>query len=173
MMSQIKDGIEVQHEGRYFFEEVGHLRRITSGSLEEAVRNANPRLEVQTEMYSGHTWAALEWMTSAPPWSLARMLNPMRAVNLKAGATLATVAASLLALNALRWPAHAASRLRAKLKVGLQPKHLLYAVPLPALPISWPFDLAIRKLTMNENQARLDDPSGSQMAAVIGWKSSS
>jgi len=80
------DGIQSEASNRFFFEDEGHLRRLTSADL---IRSAKRRgWTLSSQHYSNHFWGALEWITSLDVGFISEMTTLKHARNSAVGARL-------------------------------------------------------------------------------------
>lgn len=79
IVHMMKDGIRHDLGDSFFFEDPGHLRRITSFDL--AQEFAPYDFRVAHAWFSGQFWGTLNWATQSPP-SAWRLASPSRAKNI-------------------------------------------------------------------------------------------
>lgn len=158
-----RDGIDPLLGNRFFYEDPGHVRRLTSGELNEEL-SAYGFTPLLTQ-FNNHYHGAIEWMTAGNIGFLVDILNPSRAQSEEGMSFLRRLRRKLGALAILRWPA---IRLRSLRGQGLSfSSETLQAVAvLPTLPLSLPVDLVCRRRAAREWQLRRSDPSGSEMFAA-------
>lgn len=97
-----KDGINYAVENRFFFEEEGHLRRLTSKQLNFLCESKNFKL--QKEYYSNQYYGAIKWITEKSPKFILRFSDPGYAVSNEARKKLVKERFRLLAINLSRLP---------------------------------------------------------------------
>jgi len=155
------DGTDAAMGNRFFYEDPGHLRRLTSTDLVQVFRDRGFLLT--SEFYSNHRLGALEWLTeSAAPLTIFRLTGTERAVTASAAKRLRALRASLLLMWALRFPA---CRVHTFIE---RPRRtfahvFVFLSCLPLLPFSEPIDRYIRKKAEHEWQTRKSEPAGSIM----------
>ena len=149
-----------QANGRFFFEEPGHLRRLDT----EQMRNLGEKhnLSLEQEFYANHYFGAMEWMTTDAryPWSI---LDPKRALDKEARGELKRMRRQLTLLSLLRIPARL-SEFRLRPGSGIKHKLVVSAGYL-AYPLSLVMkaDAAVTQKADNEWRTRRHVLSGSEM----------
>ena len=98
-----RDGINHDIEGRFFYEDDGHVRRLTTQQLTNSF--AAKGFALTAEFYSNQYYGAIDWITQMRPSFIRRFADPSAAVNDSAKAKLTQLRRNLLALWALRCPA--------------------------------------------------------------------
>lgn len=71
------DGIDPRVGNRFFFEDEGHLRRLTSAQLTDAA--AHYGFAPRTLAFANHYYGALTWLTEQTPEWLKRVIDPAKA----------------------------------------------------------------------------------------------
>lgn len=94
------DGIDAAREGRFFFEDEGHVRRLDTGRLVDAYARRGYRLG--REFYAGQRAGAIHWITAAGPAFVATFADPSHARDARAAARLRALGRRLGALARLR-----------------------------------------------------------------------
>ncbi|HWF83328.1 MAG TPA: class I SAM-dependent methyltransferase [Vicinamibacterales bacterium] len=97
-----RDGIDAGCGNRFFFEDEGHLRRLTTAELAAAA--ALHGFTVQRQSFANHHHGALKWLTEQSPAWLKRTLDPAAAIDAKAGSWLRALRRRVLRLRFLRRP---------------------------------------------------------------------
>lgn len=92
-------GIDPEMQGRFFFEDEGHVRRLTTDALAERLASRGFRLA--GEWYANQHDAAIDWITRSPREFVRDIADPDRAVDATAARELAVVRRRLLAIR--RW----------------------------------------------------------------------
>lgn len=77
-----KDGINSDMENRFFYEDVGHLRRLTSEELSNELKNRGFKL--QKSFYANQYYGALRWISRSLPEFIYDFANPHCAKNKQA-----------------------------------------------------------------------------------------
>jgi len=131
-----KDGINTTQENRFFFEEEGHLRRLTSAEF-TALCVAR-QFTLQRQYYSNHYYGAVNWITGKSPVFILKLTDFSKAVSDKARKKLKTERIRLLLINVFRLPSIILSML-----MNTKEKHaghyMLMLMSLPLNIVSFPF----------------------------------
>jgi trans-aconitate methyltransferase len=155
------DGFDHDREGRFFFEDEGHLRRLTTRQLSDLL--AERGFSLRSDYYMHQLYGSLDWITNWDAPFLRGLTDPSRARDAPSRLKLAGLRGLLLAMSLCRRHARFCKRLLAR--EGKGPKH--YAALSAALPI-YPFTAAVEGLLQsgkrNEWAKRRRDPRGSEMA---------
>jgi SAM-dependent methyltransferase len=158
------DGIDQLRENRFFFEDPGHVRRLTSEELEGklALRECDQFLAY----FSGQYWGALDWMASSAPSVILQMSKLSSARNSRARRDLLRHSLRIIVLWMLRFPAYfvesrigkyrASNRLRAREVTAL----LLF---LPLYIVSKPMDWYLKVKAGDEWNSLKRAHNGSEM----------
>jgi SAM-dependent methyltransferase len=170
-----QDGIERDVGNRFFFEDRGHLRRLTTAELAEAFAVHGFRIE--RAVYAGHFWGAIRFITEGSPRDITELLDPGRA---RAGSRHQVIAwlVAMMVLFAARAPVLALSRIRhllrrfcSRTRQVTSGRLLLILCILPvALPLWLPsmiVDRVIRWLARREWRIHQDRPNGAEMMVVL------
>lgn len=97
-----KDGINKDIENRFFFEDEGHLRRMTTESCERLFKSYD--FVLKKGLYSNQQAGAMNWITRSHPTILLKMFNPIKGKNVKAKLVLILLLAKFLFIAVLRLP---------------------------------------------------------------------
>lgn len=97
-----KNGIEKEKESRFFFEEPGHLRRLTSNEFSSYEKNIGFSLEQQ--FYSNQYHGAVNWITKSSPRFVKKLTDPLTAANESSKIELNRLRGKLLPLTYLQFP---------------------------------------------------------------------
>jgi SAM-dependent methyltransferase len=97
-----RDGIDASRGNRFFFEDEGHLRRLTTAELSAAA--AVHGFSVRSQSFANHHHGALKWLTEQSPDWLKRTLDPAVAIDAAARNWLAAFRRRVLRLRFLRRP---------------------------------------------------------------------
>jgi len=108
-----KNGIDVNKHNRFFFEDEGHVRRLTTSQLEYYYNKYNFKLVKQ--LYSNQHFGAIKWMTDSSLSFLKIITNPQNAVNFSAKYKLNRIRFKLYFIKLLRYMAKAVE-IRLKIK---------------------------------------------------------
>jgi len=127
----VKNGID-KTNGRYFFEELGHLRRLNTEQMNLLVGKYG--FHLSKAYYSYHYWAAIDEIARYSPKYILEVTNHKRAKNKESDIELKSIRNKLLILNILRLPALVFEN-RKNIRCGRS--------ILPALVILYPFSFPI------------------------------
>lgn len=162
--SSIKNGIEHDKEDRYFFEEPGHLRRLTSEAFQANMRKLGFILE--KAFFSNQYWGAVNWITKSSPRFVKKLTNPQKAINPEAAAYLWSIRQQLLPLTYVLhgmvlflqyW-----NRFHRKPKETL----LMLVLGIPAF-LSWPLYRYLDHKANEEWAERKTNQNGSEMFLIF------
>ncbi len=156
-----RDGIDDKLEGRFFYEDEGHVRRLTTKEL-QAICSARG-FALSREFYSNQRDGAVEWITNSSPRFVMAFADPHKAIDDEAKRELKRIRGMLVLVAALRLPIRLfremiAQRQRRKLK------HVLALLVIaPMLPLSVGIDHHWKRKAAREWSKRKTDPAGSAM----------
>lgn len=153
-------GIDPTLGNRFFYEDPGHVRRLTSAQLTRdlAAHEFTPLLA----LFNNHHDGGIEWMTAGSIRFLVDILDPSRARTEEGAKTIRQLRRCLVGLAISRWPAIRLRSLRRRRNPFSSELLRLMAVA-PVLPISIGIDLACRRRAAREWLRRRHDPAGSEM----------
>ncbi|MGA2062775.1 MAG: class I SAM-dependent methyltransferase [Thermoguttaceae bacterium] len=97
-----KDGINTQLENRFFFEDEGHLRRLTTGQLNKLCKDEG--FVLADQYYGNQYYGAIDWITQSELSFIREFTDTSSAVDRKAGTTLTRMQYKLLLLWLFRRP---------------------------------------------------------------------
>jgi trans-aconitate methyltransferase len=98
-----RDGIDSEQEGRFFFEDEGHVRRLTTEQLKNLYGSHGFVLE--RDYYSNQRDGAINWITQSRPSFILMLTESTSAIDDAAICQLRTLRHRLLLLWCLRFPA--------------------------------------------------------------------
>jgi SAM-dependent methyltransferase len=153
-------GIDPERGNRFFYEEPGHLRRLTTAQLSEAYLDRGFRLV--GAQYANHHAGAIEWITQSGPSFVFSFMDPSAALDDKAREALSQLRRMILGLWLVRYPAaFVDTRLRTRSRRWWE--LVLLPVGLLCYPVSKPVDVVVKRWALAEWRDRRSDPSGSEM----------
>ncbi|HVF40000.1 MAG TPA: class I SAM-dependent methyltransferase [Gemmatimonadaceae bacterium] len=155
-----RNGADPAREGRWFFEDVSHLRRLTSDQLTAIC--ARHGFEPAGEWYTGQEAGAISWITENGPGIAHKMTDPAMGVDPAASMRLRQLRRKLLPLSIARRPAVWARNRLERRQRSLKDWAQLAVLAIPAA-ISWPLDSMIRRRAAAEWDTRRHDRRGSEM----------
>ena len=154
------DGINAKMENRFFFEDEGHVRRMTT---EQCVNIFKPfNFILKQEYYSCQYYGAINWITKNNVNFILNMFNPIKGKNLVSRVKLTGMLIKSLIIYAIRWIANYYNHV---LNVNNKKKrHLifLFMLKLPS-KVSKYFDNHIKTLAVNEWNNSKNQKNGSEM----------
>ena len=158
------NGIEADHENRFFFEEEGHLRRLTTEGLLALWRTRGFRLA--KAYYAEQFFGAVSSATQFDLGFVQRFVDPSRSVSSSAMVRLHALRVLLVTIWFLRKPAAAVSMKLARGCHNIRDIALLIA-GLVLYPISKSVDWLIKTLTAVEWTTSRTSQGGSEMYIVL------
>ncbi|HEY5134068.1 MAG TPA: class I SAM-dependent methyltransferase [Candidatus Krumholzibacteriaceae bacterium] len=155
-----KDGINAELHNRFFFEDEGHLRRLTTDEF--GALWAGTGFALVLEYYSNQHFGAVEWISQRGPVFIRMFTDTSKAVDAKAKARLERMRFELLALWALRYPSFVVEhRLRKRGRTVLD--YIFLMCGLPLYVIAKPVDACIKGRARGEWRTRRAERNGSEM----------
>ncbi len=155
------DGIDSGREGRFFFEDEGHLRRLTTKQLSELI--AHEGFALRGDYYTNHFYGSLDWITNWDASFLRALADPSKAKDLPSRLKLAGLYGLFLAMSQCR--RHARFCRRLLVREGKGPKHFAaLGAALPVYPLSATVERLLQWGKRAEWTKRRRDPRGSEMA---------
>ncbi len=148
------DEVKKDQEGLFFFEDKGHVRRMTTESCASVFSEFGFILRKQ--YYSGQYYGAVNWMTRSHPFFIFYLFNPLKGRNLAAGIQLSVLLGKFILMSALRLPFIAYEYFRGK-------NNFIAALFLVPAMLSRHFDQYVVSLAEREWQERKTDLNGSEM----------
>jgi SAM-dependent methyltransferase len=155
-----KDGIDSQMESRFFFEDEGHVRRLTTDQLSTLYRARG--YDLVQEYYNAHYYGTVDRVTQYGPAVVRELTDSSRAVDGSAARVLRKLRNRLLGLWALRQPA-AIVEGKLTLRGRSLRDYALLAAGLPLYVVAKPVDLLLRAKARWEWTARRTQRNGSEM----------
>jgi len=162
--AQRTDGVDPGMEGRFFYEDEGHVRRLTTERMIALHRELG--FELEMEFYANQEAGAVEWISGSGPSFIQGITASSSAVDNRAARRLSRLRIWLTATWALRFPAlFVESQLR-NWRGGLK-RLLALLVLLPFYPFSKPIDLYVRHRADVEWREKAHLRNGSEMFLVF------
>jgi trans-aconitate methyltransferase len=153
------DGINAGMENRFFFEDTGHVRRLSTRQLSALAEEAGFRLAA--EYYSNQHDGAVDWITQSEPAFVLMLTDPSKARDAGARKELSAIRRKLLAASVLRDLRARVRGFRARRKDAKGWLGLLLG--LPVYPASSLLERGIKRKARAEWERRKHDQSGSEM----------
>ena len=169
------DGIEPHAGNRFFFEDAGHLRRLSTEELAAAFTPAG--FGIARAVYRDQFWGAIRFITESSPSHILELLDPRRS-RPESRARVLTWRLAMLGLLAARAPVLALGRVRHLLqrfrqrtrRLTVRRSMLILAIVPPALLFYLPAaiaDRAVRSLARREWNRHKDRPNGTEMMVLF------
>jgi SAM-dependent methyltransferase len=154
------NGIEKEKDNRFFFEEPGHLRRLTT---DEFVKWENRiGFQLKEHFYANQEAGAINWITKASPRFVKRLTNTETAVNSDARNQLTALRKKLLPLTYLQFSYSKYWRTKTKLKKKGKDYLLMAVLFFPSI-VSRYFYNKFEKKAAEEWALHKKDSNGSEM----------
>lgn len=155
-----KNGIEKERGNRFFFEEEGHLRRLTTREFADHEKKIN--FILKKEFYSNQHIGAVNWITKSSPRFVKKITDASDAVDPAAVSKLSELGKKLLPLTYAQFSFSKYSDLKNKWRKGLADYIKLALFFIPAM-ISKPFFRSWQKKAEDEWDKRKTEQNGSEM----------
>jgi len=155
-----RDGINPELENRYFFEDEGHLRRLTTERF--GALCAKYGFALVREYYANQHDGAINWITQRRPDFIRMFTESSEALDGRARSRLAKLRYALLGLWALRYPVLVVESRVKKEKRTLR-DWLLMIAGAPFYAIAKPVDAYVKRRALREWELRKAEPNGSEM----------
>ena len=144
-----------------FFEDNGHVRRLTTEQLNCIFYKYNYSLH--NEYYNNQYYGSLNWITKHNnPIKLINFLNPLYCKDIFSGMKLFSILIKLFLINVLRTPMNILNYIEKK-RLKNYKLFILYAICLLLYPISKPIDKYIKSNASDEWNNHKKDKNGSEM----------
>jgi SAM-dependent methyltransferase len=152
------DGGVDEASGRFFYEDPGHLRRLTSDATRAAFARAG--LTLIRAWYGNQLWGAVEFLGRVGSGVTGELCRPGRARTPAARARLHVLHLALLALTPFlqAYSSHPWARIR---RAGGTAERLRWAAALVARLVSLPVGAAVASLARREWEQQRERPNGS------------
>ncbi len=95
-------GIDPNSENRFFFEEPGHLRRLSTEDFK--IQESKIDFKLSAAWYSNQKYGAINWITKSSPRFVKRLTNTADAIDKNATLLLKSMRRKLLPLTYLQFP---------------------------------------------------------------------
>jgi len=155
-----KNGIEKNKDNRFFFEEPGHLRRLTSSELIESMEQIN--FSIKDQFFANQYYGAVNWITKSSPRFVKKLTDPWNAIDEAAKNKLGALRKKLLNLTYRQFPYSKYWLIKSKWSKTTTDKIKLAMLFIPAM-LSKPLFNKLDKLAGNEWNIKKRDYNGSEM----------
>lgn len=154
------DGINEEMEGRFFFEDAGHVRRLTTEQTNKLMREYEFVLE--RDFYSCHYYGAIKWISQSSPLRILTFTNTKKTIDKKSYKYLSILRIKFILLFIFQLPANLYNRI----KLVSNKKFIHYCILIidfiPAL-ISYPFYAIVNFKAKEEWNNKKHLKNGSEM----------
>ena len=154
------DGMNEAMENRFFYEDEGHIRRLTTDRTNALAGVHGFSLAV--DFYSNQYWGALKWITQLSPMYAAAFADPSKAVDGKARKSLRALRSKFILLNILQFPSVLFNYMKTRKKRGVLHSAGMVITFLPHL-LSCPVYSYINRKADQEWAVHRKERSGSEM----------
>ena len=155
-----KNGIDPKKENRFFYEEPGHLRRLTSDEF--AAYEKKIGFDLKKEFYSNQEYGAINWITKSSPRFVKKLTDTNDALNNESLKKLEKLRKKLLPLTYLQFPYSKFLEIKNKWHKKLSDHLKLSILFIPAM-ISKPFYRYWDKKAAEEWEKNKPQKNGSEM----------
>lgn len=159
-----KNGIEKNKDNRFFFEEPGHLRRLTSAEFATAENKIG--FTLQQSYFAGQEDYAVNWITKSSPRFVKKLTDSSEAINAEAAGKLQGYRKKLLGLTYRQFARSKYLEISYKWKKKPADYIKMAVLFFPSL-FSKPLYNKWQKLADDEWNAHKQDPNGSEMFLVF------
>lgn len=161
------DGINKEMENRFFFEDEGHVRRLTTEQTNILMKEYGFALE--NDFYSNQYYGAIKWISQSSPKFVMEFTNPKKAIDKKAYKSLSILRFKFILLFILQLPANLFSRIELVRNKKLKHYFMLIIDLIPFL-ISYPIYAIVNYKAKQEWNYSKHLKNGSEMYLFYGRK---
>lgn len=158
--AQRRDGVSPQLGNRFFFEDEGHVRRLTTDQVSAPYRARGFALE--KELYGNQYHGAIDWITQAGPRFIRSLVDPSSASDAEARRQLGKLRRKLFLASVLRFPAGVVEGKLRKRKWSAR-DYLVLGLGLPLYVLAKPVDSRLKRKSLEEWRSRNGERNGSEM----------
>jgi len=154
-----KDGIDADMGNRFAFEDISHLRRLTTQQMDHAARlyDLGPVLDY----YSNQFYGALDWITLLSPGLILDMTNPGKAKDKISALKLIFLTSILIFIKLMRFPANTIDYKKGKMK--WYKYYFLFSALLIFYPFSKLTNVCLKYMSNAEWKNERSRKNGSEM----------
>ncbi len=156
----MKGGIDTTRENRRFFEEPGHLRRLTTNEVVNVVKDFG--FQLTKDWYAQHYWSAVDWITEWERGEVKKLTNFHDGVDSSAQQNLKKLRRKLMLLTYLRLPVMTISALEHKTTKNVK-DWIKFSGALGLYPLAKTVDTLVRKKGLAEWEHLKSDRRGGEM----------
>lgn len=154
------DGININMENRFFYEDEGHIRRMTTVQCENLFKEFN--FVLKQDYYSNQYYGAINWITQTNPALILKMFNPIKGEGLRSKFRLTLLLVKMLFISGLRIMPKIYKKISQKNNVQNKHFFFLYIFYLPS-KLFWPFENYFMKKATSEWNRNKTQKNGSEM----------
>lgn len=155
-----KDGVNKELENRFFFEDKGHVRRLSTDEFCTLCQTKN--FELQKEFYSNQYYGAIDWITNSNPKFVLMISDTSQAINKEAKRKLKKIRLYLILITAFRLPVKIVTTMLNKRNKKFK-HYLRLLMGLSFYVFSSPIDKYWKRKAREEWDAKRLDRNGSEM----------
>ena len=161
--SLVRHGISQGPDGLFYFDDISHVRRLTSATLEQAARRHG--FTLRRALFANQFWGDIEYLSAQEYWGVFDWLNPSRGKDSMSCLKLLALLAVFAPLSVIRLaPGQVLRGLRTP-KPAWKKTLFFAAAPLAALayPFSWCVDALVQWGREWEWRHHAAAPNGGEM----------
>ena len=157
------DGINKEMENRFFFEDEGHRRRMTTEGMRRLWSTHD--FYITNAYYGNQFLGAINWISKSDLEIILKMINPMKGKDIKSKLMLSAMAMVLLLLKILRMPNFLYDKLTRRIHSSRENDFWLALLSIFLFPvaISKLIDACLESLAEGEWRQSKSHESGSEM----------
>ncbi len=156
-----KNGINPDMENRFFFEDNGHVRRLTTEQFRKLAEEKD--FYLKQAYYSNQYYGAVEWITNSYPKFVLMFTNSHLSINKSAKWRFIRLRLFLMTITLIRLPAQIVDKYLLKKSKKIK-HHILFILAIPFFLFSLPVHLYWKKKAKEEWVKRKKEKNGSEMA---------
>ncbi|MFT7344475.1 MAG: trans-aconitate methyltransferase [Lentimonas sp.] len=163
----LSGGINKEMENRFYFEDEGHVRRLTTEQTNLLMKEFGFTLE--NDFYSNQYYGAIKWITQSSPKFVMKFINPKTAIDKMAYKYLSILRFKLILLHILQLPAIVFNMIKVVRNKNLKHYLILIIDFIPFL-ISYPIYAIVNYRAKQEWESSKRLKNGSEMYLFYGRK---
>lgn len=163
------DGIDPTRGNRFFCEDPGHLRRLSSAEINQLFGRVG--FEAETQYFMNQYWGALKWLSETPPDYLKQVFEYKR-TDARKKSRLLYYYFLCATLFLIRYPrrAHIKEKFKNLHRKSFEQSFVSVAkgaLMASGYPLAWMMDHLMDRLSIHEWNHRRHSPNGSEMAVLF------
>jgi trans-aconitate methyltransferase len=155
-----KDGIEKDKENRFFFEEPGHLRRLSTNEFVAYEKQIG--FQLRKDFYSNQEAGAIDWITKSSPRFVKKLTDPVNTNDEMAAKKMQALRRKLLPLTYFQFPYSKYVEIKSKWRKGFMDHVKLAVLFIPAM-IAKPLSKSWQQKAATEWNLHKTEKNGSEM----------